>query len=152
MNFDPLLDLGREIVDVTPGIPPERREEAVIAIVRHAKMVLTSFGSRVREPSPSDVLAADVNMRMSAAIIAEKGEDESGEYCLLIREERNRMADELIEESYEQDLSKAVPNWPVPCPRCKQKTIYHWSVQTRSSDEAATDFFRCLSCGYGSRG
>ena len=40
-----------------------------------------------------------------------------------------------------------VPNWSEPCGNCHREEVFYWSVQTRSGDEPATDFFRCLHCG-----
>ncbi len=63
------------------------------------------------------------------------------------KKEQQTMADEL------QERNKVVlePNWPFPCKRCNQKKIYYWTAQTRSSDEAATVFYKCLACGYETR-
>ncbi len=33
------------------------------------------------------------------------------------------------------------------CPKCKHKKAYFWTMQTRSSDEAETKFFKCVKCG-----
>jgi DNA-directed RNA polymerase subunit M len=32
------------------------------------------------------------------------------------------------------------------CPKCGNKRAYFWMIQTRSSDEPPTQFFRCTSC------
>ena len=34
------------------------------------------------------------------------------------------------------------------CDKCGHGMAYTWSVQTRSSDEPATTFFKCVSCGH----
>jgi DNA-directed RNA polymerase subunit M len=34
-----------------------------------------------------------------------------------------------------------------PCKKCKNEQSYFWTVQTRSSDEAETKFFKCTKCG-----
>lgn len=34
------------------------------------------------------------------------------------------------------------------CPKCGHDKAYFWMVQTRSSDEAPTKFFKCTKCGY----
>jgi DNA-directed RNA polymerase subunit M len=32
------------------------------------------------------------------------------------------------------------------CPSCKNKEAYFWTMQTRSSDESETKFYKCLKC------
>lgn len=32
------------------------------------------------------------------------------------------------------------------CPKCGHKKAYFWEVQTRASDEPATQFFKCEKC------
>ena len=34
------------------------------------------------------------------------------------------------------------------CQKCKHDKAYFWTVQTRSSDEAETKFFKCVKCGH----
>jgi transcription factor S len=34
------------------------------------------------------------------------------------------------------------------CPKCKNTKAYFWTMQTRSSDEAETKFFKCTKCGH----
>jgi|TARA_Y100000310_G_scaffold89559_2_gene86657 DNA-directed RNA polymerase subunit M len=34
------------------------------------------------------------------------------------------------------------------CKECKNDKAYFWTVQTRSSDEAETKFFKCTKCGH----
>jgi len=46
-----------------------------------------------------------------------------------------------------EDLS-TLPTTDVECPRCGYGKAYWWIVQTRSADEAPTQFFRCKNCGY----
>ncbi len=33
-----------------------------------------------------------------------------------------------------------------PCEKCGNKKAYFWTMQTRSSDEAETKFFKCTKC------
>ena len=40
------------------------------------------------------------------------------------------------------------PKVSVECPKCGNTEAYFWTVQTRSSDEASTQFFRCTRCGH----
>jgi len=32
------------------------------------------------------------------------------------------------------------------CDKCKNKKAYFWTMQTRSSDEAETKFYKCVKC------
>jgi len=41
-----------------------------------------------------------------------------------------------------------LPTLSVKCPKCGFNKAYVWQVQTRSADEASTQFFRCVRCGY----
>jgi len=34
------------------------------------------------------------------------------------------------------------------CKKCGNDKVYFWTVQTRSSDEAETKFFKCTKCGH----
>ncbi len=34
------------------------------------------------------------------------------------------------------------------CKKCGNDKAYFWTVQTRSSDEAETKFFKCTKCGF----
>jgi transcription factor S len=34
------------------------------------------------------------------------------------------------------------------CPECKHSEAFFWTMQTRSSDEAETKFFKCVKCEY----
>ncbi|MBU1129226.1 MAG: transcription factor S [Nanoarchaeota archaeon] len=46
---------------------------------------------------------------------------------------------------------KAVEVNPIvekPCKKCKNKHSYFWTMQTRSSDEAETKFFKCTKCEF----
>ena len=36
----------------------------------------------------------------------------------------------------------------IDCPKCKAKKMYFYSLQTRSADEGATDYYDCTKCDY----
>ncbi|RLI11166.1 transcription factor S [Candidatus Bathyarchaeota archaeon] len=48
----------------------------------------------------------------------------------------------------EEGALRTLPTVQVECPRCGHNEAYFWFVQTRSSDEGSTQFFRCTRCGY----
>ena len=39
-----------------------------------------------------------------------------------------------------------LPKTDEECPKCKNKTAYYWTVQTRAGDESETRFFECTKC------
>jgi len=43
---------------------------------------------------------------------------------------------------------ETLPTTNITCPKCGFKKAFYWLVQTRASDEAETQFFRCVKCGY----
>jgi DNA-directed RNA polymerase subunit M len=49
----------------------------------------------------------------------------------------------LVEEGIE-----ALPTAEYLCEKCGNKKAYWWTMQTRSSDEPETRFFRCTKCNY----
>ncbi len=51
-----------------------------------------------------------------------------------------------VSEGEEQTM--AVVTLDQPCEKCGNSKAYHWSIQTRASDEPETDFFRCTKCKY----
>lgn len=42
--------------------------------------------------------------------------------------------------------TNVLPKVNVICKKCKHDKAYFWTVQTRSSDEAETKFFKCVKC------
>jgi len=40
----------------------------------------------------------------------------------------------------------ALPTTTIECPQCKNDTAFWWMLQTRSADEATTQFYRCTKC------
>lgn len=45
-----------------------------------------------------------------------------------------------------KDKDEIHPIVEIKCPKCKSKKAYFWTMQTRSSDEAETKFYRCTEC------
>ena len=45
-----------------------------------------------------------------------------------------------------EEDSNFLPVTNAECPKCNNKEAYFWTLQTRSSDESETKFFRCTKC------
>lgn len=43
---------------------------------------------------------------------------------------------------------KTMPTTSVECPKCANETAYWWMNETRSLEEAPTEFYRCTNCGH----
>ncbi len=41
---------------------------------------------------------------------------------------------------------ETLPKTEAKCPKCNHNKAYYWLAQTRSADEAETQFFRCAKC------
>lgn len=50
--------------------------------------------------------------------------------------------------SDKEEQTMATVNLEQPCEKCGNTKAYQWSMQTRSSDEPETEFFRCTKCKY----
>ncbi len=46
---------------------------------------------------------------------------------------------------------KTLPIVSEKCSKCGNEKSYFWTIQTRSSDEAETKFFKCVKCGHTKR-
>jgi len=49
------------------------------------------------------------------------------------------------------DLDKSLQTLPktkIDCPKCGNREAYWWMLQTRSSDEPTTQFYRCTKCDH----
>ncbi len=62
------------------------------------------------------------------------------EEAKIIKEEKKK--DIVVIEDNKPDL----PTTDKECKKCSGKEAYYWLIQTRSSDEPPTQFFRCTSC------
>jgi DNA-directed RNA polymerase subunit M len=45
-----------------------------------------------------------------------------------------------------EDAANIYPEVDMTCPECKNKKAYFWTMQTRSSDESETKFYKCTKC------
>lgn len=45
------------------------------------------------------------------------------------------------------NINKVAMTDQITCGKCKKKNISYYELQTRSADEAITQFFNCLDCG-----
>jgi DNA-directed RNA polymerase subunit M len=41
-----------------------------------------------------------------------------------------------------------LPTTAIDCPKCGNNNAFWWMLQTRSADEATTQFYRCTKCGH----
>ncbi|MDQ5869430.1 MAG: transcription factor S [Thermoproteota archaeon] len=49
------------------------------------------------------------------------------------------------------DIDKApdtLPTTSTDCPKCGNNLAFWWMLQTRSADEATTQFYRCTQCSH----
>ncbi|HEY3527403.1 MAG TPA: transcription factor S [Nitrososphaeraceae archaeon] len=44
--------------------------------------------------------------------------------------------------------TEGLPTTAIDCPKCGNKDAFWWMLQTRSADEATTQFYRCTKCGH----
>ena len=43
---------------------------------------------------------------------------------------------------------ETLPTTAIDCPKCGNNNAFWWMLQTRSADEATTQFYRCTKCGH----
>lgn len=60
--------------------------------------------------------------------------------------EKVKKEDELKMEVVDEEKDTAYPLVDKACPKCGHKKAYYWEIQTRASDEPATQFFKCERC------
>lgn len=46
------------------------------------------------------------------------------------------------------EKEKTYPEVEIDCPKCEHKKAFFWTIQTRSSDEPETRFFKCTKCDH----
>jgi DNA-directed RNA polymerase subunit M len=47
-----------------------------------------------------------------------------------------------------KDSKENLPETDKKCPKCSHMRAYFWALQTRSSDEGETAFFKCVKCNH----
>jgi transcription factor S len=45
-------------------------------------------------------------------------------------------------------MPNALPTTSADCPKCGNNLAFWWMLQTRSADEATTQFYRCTQCNH----
>ena len=77
------------------------------------------------------------NMACSCGYSSRKAE-------LSLREKGNCEKDYKVKEESAETLAKVKEK----CPKCKNIEAFNWSLQTRATDEAETQFYRCCKCSH----
>ncbi|BCU67190.1 transcription factor S [Sulfolobales archaeon HS-7] len=71
-------------------------------------------------------------------------EEESAEKTTLKTTVKHTVHDKTL--VIEEETASAQRIKGVVCPNCKNDEAYFWMLQTRSADEPATRFYRCVKC------
>ena len=58
---------------------------------------------------------------------------------------RHKSSDKIV---IADEAIQNLPSAKVECPKCQHGKAFTWELQTRSSDEPTTIFFRCQECGH----
>jgi DNA-directed RNA polymerase subunit M len=73
----------------------------------------------------------------------EEGESSSNKKISSVQETISRSSLKVMDTDKNPD---ALPTTTVECPKCGNNTAFWWMLQTRSADEATTQFYRCTKC------
>ena len=47
-----------------------------------------------------------------------------------------------------ENTTQTLPTLSIDCPKCNNNLAVWWMLQTRSADEATTQFYRCTKCSH----
>jgi DNA-directed RNA polymerase subunit M len=47
-----------------------------------------------------------------------------------------------------ENTTEVLPTINIECPKCNNNLAVWWMLQTRSADEATTQFYRCTKCSH----
>lgn len=59
-----------------------------------------------------------------------------------------KLREDIVVIGKEEEKIRTLPTIRIECPKCSNIEAYWWLVQTRGTDEATTQFFKCTKCGY----
>ena len=71
------------------------------------------------------------------------GQESNNKVNLETSEKIETKSEVVVVDSESEGVNPITEN---ECPKCKNKEAYFWILQTRSSDEAPTRFFKCTKC------
>jgi DNA-directed RNA polymerase subunit M len=64
------------------------------------------------------------------------------------KQENKKAGSDVSLKVMEGESVDALPTTSIECPKCKNGMAFWWMLQTRSADEATTQFYRCTKCSH----